>query len=171
MAKEQFWSNPSLVLTNVIPHKKRVVGRGFSEIYLIFNLFFFFCYCIITGSGIALVFIVSYTSVSALFSHDPALGLSLVSVGVGLGMMVSPMVTESMIEISNWNGALLMLAGLMLNNLVGCSIIYVFMDKWRTVSTGSTEKPRVFDKQLFQNHYYNIILPCSFLIGITRKNL
>lgn len=127
------------------------------------------CIFFFTGSGLALLFLATYTSVSALFSHNPALGLNLVSIGVGFGNIAFPIGTELMIAFSNWNGTMLLCGGIMLNNLVGGAIIYVFMEKGQN-KTEPLESQRVFDKALLKNSDYLILLPTFLLIGLICKH-
>ena len=74
------------------------------------------CYC--AGLGAGLIYLPAIVSVTQWFEKRRSFATGIAVCGSGLGTFAFPPLTELLIERYDWNGALLIIAGIIFNNCV-----------------------------------------------------
>ncbi|GAU87242.1 hypothetical protein RvY_00124 [Ramazzottius varieornatus] len=97
---------------------------------------------IVTGLGAGLIYLPAIVSVTQWFEKRRSFATGIAVCGSGLGTFAFPPLTEMLIEQYNWNGALLIIAGIVFNNCVfGMLFRPVEYDHTVTV-VNATESPQ-----------------------------
>lgn len=111
------------------------------------------------GLGTSCLYIPPYTIVSDWFDKKRSISLSIVSFGMGFGMLAWSPITAYLIEIYLWRGALLIIAGIFLNGMVLGSLLIQPPSKSSEKMIDAKEGfIKLFDKRLLRNKEFILVL-------------